>query len=142
MHGEIENKEKCKLIVSTNNNILEIKISGQLTEFTAEQLLKDILLLAKEPAYRNYLFDFRSLYGTLGIRSSYFFIQNFSFERSKNIAIVAKKENENYYYFIQTVAYNRGMNLRYFDLIEEAKEWLEEEHLRALMQGTNKYLIP
>ena len=131
MHGEIENKEKCQLIVSTNNNILEIKINGQLTEFTAEQLLKDILLLAKEPAYRNYLFDFRSLHGTLGIRSSYFFIQNFSFERSKNIAIVAKKENENYYCFIQTVAYNRGMNLRYFDLIKEAKEWLVEEHLRA-----------
>ena len=131
MHDEMENIAKCQLSVSTKNNILEIKITGQLTEFTAEQLLKDILLLAKEPAYRNYLFDFRSLYGTLGIKSSYFFIQNFSIERSKNIAIVAKKENENYYYFIQTVAYNRGMNLRYFDLIEEAKAWLEEEQLCA-----------
>ena len=78
MLGEIENKEECQLIVSTNNNILEMKISGQLTEFTAEQLLKDILLLAKEPAYRNYLFDFRSLHGTLGIRSSYSFTRVFT----------------------------------------------------------------
>ena len=131
MHDEMENIAKCQLSVSTKNNILEIKITGQLTEFTAEQLLKDILLLAMEPGNMNYLFDFRSLYGTLGVKSSYFFIQNFSIERSKNIAIVAKKENENYYYFIQTVAYNRGMNLRYFDLIEEAKAWLEEEQLCA-----------
>ena len=131
MHDEMKNIAKCQLSVSTKNNILEIKITGQLTEFTAEQLLKDILLLAMEPGNMNYLFDFRSLYGTLGIKSSYFFIQNFSIERSKNIAIVAKKENENYYYFIQTVAYNRGMNLRYFDLIEEAKAWLEEEQLCA-----------
>ena len=131
MHDEMENIAKCQLSVSTKNNILEIKITGQLTEFTAEQLLKDILLLAMEPGNMNYLFDFRSLYGTLGVKSSYFFIQNFPIERSKNIAIVAKKENENYYYFIQTVAYNRGMNLRYFDLIEEAKAWLEEEQLCA-----------
>ena len=131
MHGEMENIAKCQLIVSTKDNILEIKITGQLTEFTAGQLLRDIPLHIKEYAHRNYLFDLRYLQGTLGIGSSYFYIERFSFERSKNIAVVAKKESELYYYFVQTVAYNRHINLCYFDLIEEAKEWLEEENLRA-----------
>ncbi|MFA6981233.1 MAG: STAS/SEC14 domain-containing protein [Ignavibacteriaceae bacterium] len=128
---EIENNAKCGIIVSKNDNILEMKITGKLTEFSAEQLLKDIPLLTKEYDYRNYLFDLRSLNGTLGIGSSYFYIEHFSFERSKNIAIVAPKESELYYSFIETVAYNRRINLRYFDLIENAKDWLEEEGLRG-----------
>ncbi|MFA6978714.1 MAG: hypothetical protein WC209_05255 [Ignavibacteriaceae bacterium] len=131
MYGEMENKSKCEIIVSSDDNILEMKITGQLTEFTAGHLLKDIPLLIKEYAYRNYLFDLRSLDGTLGIGSSYFYIEHFSSERSKNIAIVAPKKNERYYCFIQTAASNRCINLRYFDLIEEAKIWLGEEQLCA-----------
>jgi len=127
MHDEMKNIVECKIIVSSDDNILEMKITGQLTEFTARQLLRDIPLHTKKYAHRNYLFDLRSLQGTLGIRSSYFFIQNFSFERSKNIAVVAQKESELYYYFVQTAAYNRHINLCYFDLIEEAKAWLDEE---------------
>ena len=114
-----------------DDTILEMKITGQLTEFTAGQLLRDIPLHIKEYAHRNYLFDLRSLHGTLRIGSSYFYIERFSFERSKNIAVVAQKESELYYYFVQTAAYNRHINLCYFDLMEEAKEWLEEENLRA-----------
>ncbi|MFA6980352.1 MAG: hypothetical protein WC209_13610 [Ignavibacteriaceae bacterium] len=131
MLSEIENKAKCEIIVSKNDNILEMKITGQLTEFSAEQLIKDIPLLTKEYVYRNYLFDLRSLDGTLGIGSSYFYVERFSFERSKNIAVVAQKESELYYYFVQTAAYNRHINLCYFDLIEEAKVWLEKETLRT-----------
>lgn len=131
MLSEIENKAKCQIIVSKSDNILEMKITGQLTEFTAEQLLRDIPLHIKEYAHRNYLFDLRSLDGTLGIGSSYFYVKRFSFERSKNIAIVAPKESELYYSFIETIAYNRCINLRYFDLIENAKDWLEEEGLHG-----------
>jgi len=127
MLGEMENKSKCEIIVTLDDTILEMKITGQLTEFTAGQLLRDIPLHIKEYAHRNYLFDLRSLHGTLGIGSSYFYIEHFSFERSKNIAVVAQKESELYYYFVQTAAYNRHINLCYFDLIEEAKAWLEEE---------------
>ncbi len=137
MLSEIENKTKCEIIVSKNDNILEVKITGQLTEFSAEQLIKDIPLFTKEYAYKNYLFDLRSLDGTLGIGSSYFYVERFSSERSKNIAIVAPKENRLYYSFIETVAFNRCINLRYFDLIEEAKDWLEREHHGALLQETN-----
>jgi len=128
---------KCEIIVSKNDNILEVKITGQLTEFSADHLRKEIPLLTKEFACRNYLFDLRSLDGTLGIGSSYFYVERCSFERTKNIALVAPKENELYYSFIETVAFNRCMNLRHFDLIEEAKEWLQREHLKALLQETN-----
>jgi len=137
MLSEIENKAKCEIIVSKNDNILEMKITGQLTEFSAGQLVKDIPLLTKEHAYSNYLIDLRSLDGTLGIGSSYFYVERCSFERSKNIAIVSPKENENFYSFIETVAFNRCINLRHFDLIEEAVDWLKREPQCDCLQGSN-----
>lgn len=140
MLTEMEDRSKCVIVVSKNEHVLEMKITGQLTEYTANQLLQDVPLLAEEHPCRNYLFDIRSLQGTLGIGNLYFYVKNLTIDRSKNIAIVAEKENERYYYFMQTVAYNRHINLRYFDRIEEAREWLKEKGQAARISENKIYV--
>jgi hypothetical protein len=101
---------------------------GERTRATISRLVEDVMEFNTQRPYTRILVDIRGLAGFLGpfeimdvVNEEFPRIQPL---RIKKIAIVDRQIPSSGNAFIETVARNRGFNLRVFDSPQDARNWL------------------
>lgn len=107
---------------------LFFNLSGETEEYMLKQLSDDVLKIIENSPVSNILVDIQNLYGRLPLPEVIFHVNDYpGFLLTRKIAIVERKENEDYYSFHQTVANNRGFSIAFFENIDSARNWLYEK---------------
>jgi len=118
-HFEVENR----------NEYLWISAQGTRSRDSILSLLRDILAACAKEMVKKALIDIRAMKGQLEILEAYNLASKELFamrdrELLVRAAVVDLKENEQRYRFLETVAVNRGLIMRFFNDPREGIEWL------------------
>ena len=109
-------------------DFLVVQVTGKRTYEAVVEMTHQLFEAMKEHQKEKILIDVRGLEGRLRIMDSYRVVTGeFPKLRGKGIAkaaIVDRPRSGRMYWFLETVARNRGFNLRIFEAIEQAKAWL------------------
>lgn len=68
--------------------------------------------------------DVRQLEVQLSLGETFFYIPKLSYAQSKIIALVADEKKKDYFSFFEITANNRGLNIKLFEDMDIAKNWL------------------
>lgn len=127
---ESENKD-YDLKIENNEGYLEARVSGTRTRETVSALTVEIARICIEVRCSKILVDARDFEGFLSAYDSYHIVtQDFPKLRGRGIKKVAFVDREIpgiRGWFFETVAVNRGFNLRVFSDQKAALEWLLSE---------------
>ncbi|UCC11802.1 MAG: hypothetical protein JSW02_10725 [candidate division WOR-3 bacterium] len=112
-------------------NILYVEASGKRAFDTAIEITRRALDLCKEQGIHRAVADIRKLDGK--VRTTYIFtIGSEVFAKIQyssviyKTAVIDREENAEADRFFEDVTYNRGYQLKFFDSIIDALEWLKE----------------
>lgn len=115
-----------RLSSSVNDGIVEIVITGVLTENTIDMLHDEVLKIIREKNARAMLVDVRAVKGPNEITEAYFRVRSIPPDiKILPSAIVELPENRDFQSFYETTAANIGMSMRFFADIEDARAWLK-----------------
>ena len=125
-----EQHTQYRLIVEKDRDILHIRAMGTRTYDSLMAIVADVMASCREQDTHKVLVDVREMKGMLSTWQALKLVTTgFSTLRDVRIlhkaAIVDLAENRERYRFLETVANNRGYNLRVFENTDEAIEWLE-----------------
>lgn len=127
---ESKNKD-YNLKIEKNEGYLEARVSGKRTRDTVSILTDEIARTCIEAHCSRILVDVRELEGFLKVYDSHYIVtQDFPKLRNKGIkkvVIVDRAVPGIREWFMETVAVNRGFNLRVFADRKAALEWLRGE---------------
>jgi hypothetical protein len=105
-----------------------VRAAGSRTRVAVPSLVTEIARAATENQRGKILIDVRELEGWLGVFDSYnLFTKDFQRFRGMGIvkvAIVDRPLPKTRDWFLETVSHNRGFNLRIFENLEAAFDWL------------------
>jgi hypothetical protein len=122
-------QEEYALAIEAKGNHLFVRASGVRTRDTVTAMTMEILDAALANRLSKVLIDVTGLKGRLGILDSYLVVQDvFSKLRGKGLrkaAIVDEQGPAIREWFLETVARNRGFNVRIFTDQEDALQWLK-----------------
>jgi CHAD domain-containing protein len=122
-------REHYTLAIEAKGDYLYVRSHGLRTRATVTAMTMEIFDAALAKALSKVLIDVRELEGRLGILDSYFVVTDvFQKLRGKGIdkaAIVDESVSPLRWWFLETVAVNRGFNLRIFADQQKALEWLK-----------------
>jgi hypothetical protein len=112
-----------------DGEILVAEASGVRTYDTVTAISKEIVDACREKGTQKVLIDVQALDGKLNMFDAFRIASTyFGMIRDRTVlnqaAIVDLKTSESRYKFFETVAVNRGYNIRIFNNVEEALEWL------------------
>jgi hypothetical protein len=121
-------EEKINYLISTsvNEGIIEMVMTGEVTNNTFDRLRADVVTIIREKKAEALLCDIRALKGPNDISVIY--------HRSRSIpadvrvipaAMVKPLDNSSFQSFHETTAYNAGQLIKYFTDIEPARAWLK-----------------
>jgi hypothetical protein len=114
----------------TRSDHLHVQVSGVRTREAVSALTADLFNAANRAQQSKILVDVRDFKGRLGAFDSLFVVRDeFTKYRGGGIskaAIVDREIQEKRRWFFETVAQNRGFNLKMFSEVREAQEWLCE----------------
>jgi hypothetical protein len=111
------------------NDCLILTVSGDRTPENIIKIVQDFIQITIKQNRSKVLIDVRELIGRLTIYQSYNLIVNlikrFRGQSPVNkLAILDQEVNRSRYRFFETVARNRGINLKAFFQFSKAMEWL------------------
>jgi len=118
-----------KLTMKKQNDILHVKVEGQRTYQSLVKITEQIMEVCHQDNTFRALVDVRAMGGKLTIWESFKLVTS-CFTRLRDLrvlrqaAIVDREDARPRYKFMETVADNRGHNLRFFEDIDEAQSWL------------------
>ena len=111
---------------SVNEEIVEITVSGKLSEDDLEKLRSKVIEVTKGSVGRGLIVDVRNAIWPQKIGDLYFSIRNLPTDvKIKPCAIVGMSEFSDYLSFLETTAANVGLKIKWFEEIEGAREWLK-----------------
>jgi hypothetical protein len=118
-----------KLTMDKQKDILHVKVEGQRTYESLVKITEQIVEACRENNTFRALVDVRAMGGKLAIWESFKLITS-CFTRLRDLrvlrqaAIVDREDARPRYKFMETVADNRSYNIRFFEDITEAQNWL------------------
>ena len=116
------------LATEAQNSHLFAQVSGIRTLEAVQEATVEVFDSALANGLSRVLVDVRAFEGRLGVLDIYLLVtQLFQSLRGKGIkkaAIVDRPHSAMREWFLETVAVNRGFNLRMFSEVEEARQWL------------------
>jgi len=118
-----------ELFLKEIEDYLEVRIEGERTMAAVITAAREITAICKESNIYKVLIDVREFKGRLELSESYDIISG-KFPKMKNneinlqVAIVDDVKFKIKYRFFETVAQNRGFNVRLFGNVEKAVKWL------------------
>jgi hypothetical protein len=120
--------EQYTLAIEAKGDYLYVRSRGVRTRATVTAMTMEIFDAALAKALSKVLIDVRELEGRLGVFDSYLIVTEvFQKLRGKGIqkaAIVDEQASPLHRWFLETVAVNRGFNLRILTDQQKALEWL------------------
>lgn len=123
----MENKDHYQISTSWNEQVLEIRISGQAMPHDADVIAREVFEIAEVRRPSRVLIDVTNLQGRLSIVDYYHELKNFPLVHIIiKTAVVDLPENESNYTFQETAMVNVGYQIRFFSDIRKARAWLEE----------------
>jgi len=123
-------KKKVEYQISSfvNEDILEITLTGEITEDAVSKLEFEVIAIIKSNNLKNLLVDFRAIKGRFGYIEAYERVRNYPPDRYRvKNAIVDIPEHADYESFQETTARNAGLAWKCFTDVEEARVWLKGE---------------
>ena len=122
----MENGTDYQLSTSVNEGILEIVITGEVTEDAVKKLQNEVFVIVKSINSRFLIVDVRALKGRFGFTEAYYPVRSYSPDTARvNTAIVDIEENAAYESFHENTAKNVGRSLKWFTDIDAARAWLK-----------------
>ena len=122
-------QDEYTIVIEVKKKYVEARTSGVRTFDSVKAITLEIFDAALTAHRSKILIDVRELKGQLGVLESYRIVTEvFNNLRGKGIstaAIVDQQIPQPRSWFLQTVAQNRGFNLRIFPQQDEARQWLE-----------------
>ena len=118
-----------KLLIEKQNGVLHVKVEGQRNYKSLVKITEQIVEAYRQNNTFRALVDVRAMGGKLTIWESFKLVTScFARLRDwrvlKQAAIVDRADAQPRYKFMETVADNRGYNLRFFEDDAEALSWL------------------
>jgi hypothetical protein len=121
-------KENIEYQFSTSlrDEIVEIVITGILTNDTLEKLHAEVITIIRECNAKGLLADVRAAKGPNEITAAFFRVRTIPPDVLKlPAAIVELSENRDYQSFYETTAANIDQSMKFFTDIEAARAWLK-----------------
>ena len=116
-----------KITISEDGNYIIGKVSGKLTEETAQQLAKEYVKIVESTGIKRLLNDVRGAPDAMGVFSGYSYaykvVNTLGFPRDIRAAIVADAGDDSHD-FQETVARNAGYLVKVFHSFDQAVDWL------------------
>ena len=120
----------CEMDMDKEHDFLHVRVRGVRTGETVSAMARDILDACVENRCTKVLVDVRALKGWLSTIEAYDVPStDFPDLRGRGLqkaAIVDRERPGETYRFFETVARNRGFNVRIFEDTDRAVEWLRE----------------
>jgi hypothetical protein len=118
-----------EVTINKEENFLHVQAAGERTLDNILAITHEIMAAYARHGIPKVLVDVREIEGALSTMEGFELpTEHFQKIRDQRIlqkaAIVDRKENEERFRFFQTVAENRGFNLRVFTDVDEATSWL------------------
>ena len=112
-----------------NDDVLCVDTQGKRTLETVLSITRDTVEACKEYKTKKALVDIRNLEGLLSISDDFqvpaeYFKDLYAPDILSKAAIIDLEEHAEHYKFFENVAVNRGYNIRFFNDITIALEWL------------------
>ena len=122
----MENGTDYQLSTSVNERIIEIVITGEITEDAVKNLQNEVFAIVKSINARDLIVDVRALKGRFGFTEAYYRVRSYSPDTARvNTAVVDIEENAAFESFHETTAKNVGRSLKWFTDIDAARAWLK-----------------
>jgi hypothetical protein len=122
----MENNAGYQISLSVNDGIIEITITGEVTQSTFENLLNDADVILKSNRAGKALWDVRALEGRYAHEDIYSRARSYT-KHYYDIhnAIVDLPRNAEFVSLTETRAVNAGVSLKCFTDIDAARTWLK-----------------
>ena len=123
------NEQNYSLSMKVKSNHLSVYARGIRTRATVYAITMEVFEKARAEEQSRVLIDVKNLEGALGVLDSFFLVTEvFQKIRGKAIRQAAIVDEHQSYLrgrFLETVAVNRGFNLKIFSNHEDAEAWIE-----------------
>ena len=120
---------------SLDDGILEIVLTGKLTNHNVNKIMSELVVLQKSMNTNDELIDVRKLKGRLDFSEAHIFVKTIPSDKPKmNTAFVDTVENADYNSFYEIVAQKAGLSFKTFTDIDAARVWLKS-NLRRERDG-------
>lgn len=118
------------LDIEERNEYLQFSARGKRSLESILSITKDVLAACERHKLKNALIDVRKMEGELTTMESYkLSAQHLPAMRNlsvlTHVAVIDCEENRERYTFLETVAVNRGLNIRYFTDPHDGVEWFK-----------------
>jgi len=121
----MEKKAEYQISSSVNEGILEIILTGEVTESSAEKITNEVAAIIKGNGLENMLADVRTIKGRF-FTEAFFCVKNYPpYIYGVKVAIVDIPENSNFQLFHEITAKNSGVSFKYFTNNDAARDWLK-----------------
>ena len=121
------NKPGYTISTSEEDGILEIVLTGEVTQDSVGKLENEVIDIGKSVNVKNFLIDIREIKGRFRYTGAYYRVRNYPVDRPKiNTAIVDLAENADYENFHENTAVNIGLSFKWFTDVDEARDWLKK----------------
>jgi len=122
----MEEKINYSLSTSIRDGIVEIVITGELTNNTLDRLRAEVITIIRENKAKALLCDVRAAKGPQDIVAAYFRARSIPADvKIIPSAVVDRSENWDYKSFCEDTATNAGQSIKWFTDVESARAWLK-----------------
>ncbi len=132
----MEEQINFQLLVSLNEEIIEIIIKGEVTKQQIDRLHTDVISVIKKNKAKAVICDISALKGRFDEFAAAYF-RSRSIPREVVIlpsAVVDSSADTTFSSFYETTALNVGQKLKWFKDIEKARSWLKSQFLVNMNQ--------
>jgi hypothetical protein len=128
----MEKKARYQMSSYVNEGILEVVLTGELTNDNVEEIMKELVFLQKSMNTNDELIDVRKIKGRLEFSEVHVFVKSIPSDKPRmKTAFVDIVENADYNAFYEIVAKNTGLSFKTFTDIEAARAWLKRKHRKG-----------
>jgi hypothetical protein len=122
------NEPTYKISKSVKDGILEIILTGELTESDALKMTNEVSDIVKANSVNKVIVDVRDLNGRLNTEATYLRVKSYPPHMYRvRFAMVDIEEQNAYEHFYENTAINAGMTVKCFTDINVAREWLNSD---------------
>ena len=124
----MEKKAEYQISAFVNEGLLEIVLTGEVTERTVKNLANKLITIIKGNGIENVLMDVRAFKGRFGVTKAFNSVRSYPpYGLRMNSAIVDLPENADYQSFQEKTSINAGLSYKWFTDIDAARTWLKSK---------------
>ncbi|MBN1365927.1 MAG: hypothetical protein JW976_14055 [Syntrophaceae bacterium] len=125
----IKDQAAYQMSSSMNEGILEVVLTGKLTNRNVDKIISELIVLQKSLNTNDELIDVRKLKGRFDFSEADIFVKTIPSDKPKmNTAFVDTVENADYNSFYEIVTLNAGLSFKTFTDIDIARAWLKSRY--------------